>query len=276
MFDFLPAIYQEPEWRPPNPEEDSVCPICGQRVLAAQGERGSKELDKKRGSEHKNHLREFLEAFEKVLLGYDDYGPLPKNPSYDGDLDSVAGLGQKIERLHELFDPYPEQPDPKQPEPEQPPAKTPARFLPWLASFAALSLPAGMSEVKQRQLVKGMISLYGIRGTKKYLETLLDLCLDGQSSVSEEEIPPMQLGVNHQVGVDTYIGGGPPHFFRVTLYTGGLDASRVEAQRQVAYEVIELAKPAHTTYELTFASPQMQIGIHSTIGLDTVLSPAAA
>jgi phage tail-like protein len=273
MFDFLPAIYQEPEWRPPNPKEDSVCPICGQRVLAAEVERGSQELDKTRGTNHKSHLREFLEAFEKVLLGFDNYDPPLTKPSYDGDLDSVIGLGQKIERLHELFDPYPDRP--KQ-DPKPHPAQTPARFLPWLASFAALSLPAGMSEVQQRKLTKVMISLYGRRGTKEYLETLLKMCLDVPSSVSEEEIPPMQLGVNHQVGVDTYIGGGPPHFFSVTLYTGGLDGSSVEAHRQLAYEVIELAKPAHTTYELTFASPRMQIGIHSTIGLDTVLSPAAA
>jgi phage tail-like protein len=204
-------------------------------------------------------LREFLEAFEKILLGFDDYDPSPRKAAHRGDLDTVVGLGQKVERLFELFDPD----------------LTPATFLPWLAGFAALSLRAGMSEEKQRRLIKVMISLYRIRGTKKYLETLLELCLDVPSSVTEDEIPPLQLGVHHQIGVDTYIGGGPPHFFRVRLYTGGLDASRVEAQRQFAYEVIELAKPAHTTYELTFASPRMQIGVRSTIGLDTVLSGAA-
>src|SRR5258708_587517 len=227
MFDSLPAIYQEPEWRPsPDAEKGEVCPMWGQ--LESH-------------HDHKNHLREFLEAFEKVLLGFDDYGPSPTNATGRGDLDSVLGLGQKIERLYELFDPD----------------LAPARFLPWMAGFAALSLRAGMREDKQRLLITQIISLYRIRGTKEYLETLLNSYLDVQSSVSEEEIPPMQIGVNHQVGVDTYIGGGPPHFFRVRLYSGGLDASHVEAQREVAYEVIELAKPAHTTYELTFASPRM-------------------
>jgi phage tail-like protein len=249
MFDFLPAIYQEPEWKRPHPDarEGDECPICGQV-----------ETDR----EHKNHLYEFLDAFEKVLLGYDDYDPSStRAPGHRDNLDNVVGLGQKIERLFELFDPD----------------LTPARFLPWLASFTALSLRAGMRESKQRELIKKMISLYRIRGTKKYLETLLDLYLDGQSSsVSEDEIPPLQLGVHHQIGVDTYIGGGPPHFFRVRLNTGGLDASGVEAKRQIAYEVIELAKPAHTTYELLVASPRMQIGTHSTVGLDTVLSPVAA
>jgi phage tail-like protein len=241
MFDFLPAIYQDAEWRPsPDVKTTQHCPICGQPETA---------------HDNKNHLSKFLDAFEKVLLGFDDYGEPPRSSPPRGDLDSFIGLGQKIELLYELIDP----------------GLTPARFLPWLASLAALSLRPGMNEGRQRQLIAQIIPLYRIRGTKEYLDTLLSLCLDVHSSISEEEIPPMQLGVHHQIGVDTCIGGGPPHFFTVTLHTGGLDASSVEAQRQIAYEVIELAKPAHTTYELAFASPSMQIGIHSTIGLDTVL-----
>jgi len=237
LFDYLPAIFQEPEWRPT--EESKICPIC--------------EETEKDPREHRNHLREFLEAFEKVLFGFEQKSPQHKS------LEHEKGLGQKVERLHELFDPR----------------TTPATFLPWLASWAALSLRAGMREDKQRELIAQIIPLYQIRGTKKYLEKLLELC-DVPGSVSEVEIPPLQLGMHHQIGVDTYLGGGPPHFFRVSLLTSGLTAGAVEAQRQIAYEVIEMAKPAHTTYELTFASPRMQVGVHSTIGLDTVLSPAAA
>lgn len=246
MFDSLPAIYQEPEWRPAsNGKQGEVCPICDER-----GHTG----------DHKNHLREFLEAFENVLFGYDNYGPPLAKVLPQGDLDSVVGLGQKIERLYELLDS----------------GLTPTRFLPWLASLAALSLREGMREDKQRELIAQIIRLYRKRGTKDYLETLLSLCLDVSSSITEVEIPPLQIGVPHKLGVDTYVGGGPPHFFRVNLHTEGWDANRVEAQRRIAHEVIELAKPAHTTYELTFASPRMQIGVHSTVGLDTVLPPAKA
>jgi len=247
MFDYLPAIYQEPEWRPDAKGE--VCPICGQHEQSL---------------EHKNHLGEFLEAFEKVLFGFDE----------DGDLDGLTGLGLKVERLYELFDPDPV--ENLERHPEQHPRRTPARFLPWLAGFAALRLPAGISENRERKLIAHIIDLYHIRGTKAYLEKLLGWCLEVTSAVSEEEMPPMQLGVRSTIGSNTYLGGGPPHFFRVNLDTRGLDASRLEAQRQIAHEVIELAKPAHTTYELTFISPRMQIGVHSTIGLDTVLPPAAA
>jgi phage tail-like protein len=243
MFEFLPAIYQEPEWRPATGVK--TCPICHERENLR---------------DHKNHLQEFLGAFEKVLLGYYSYNPASSRTPSHGDLDSVAGLGQKIEWLYELIDPD----------------LTPARFLPWLASFAALSLRPGLKKPRQRKLIKGIISLYRVRGTKAYLEKLLELCLDVQSSVTEDEIPPLQLGVHSTIGNDTYIGGGPAHFFRVSLDTEELDASQVELQRQFAREIIELAKPAHTTYELTFASPRMQIGIHSTIGQDTVLPPAAA
>jgi phage tail-like protein len=246
LFDYLPAIYQESAVKPVGDAQKSQpCPICNQIEDAP---------------EHPSHLREFLESFEKVLFGFDEDADQFKPTPHDKNSDDVEGLGRKIERLHELFDPH----------------KTRADFLPWLAGWAALSLRAGMSEKKQRELIAEIIPLYQIRGTKKYLQKLLDLCLDVDSSVSEVEIPPFQLGVHHQIGVDTYIGGGPPHFFQVCLLTESLAACDIELQRQIAYEVIESAKPAYTTYELTFASPKMQIGIHSTIGLDTVLSPTGA
>jgi hypothetical protein len=73
-----------------------------------------------------------------------------------------------------------------------------------------------------------------------------------------------------------YLGGGPPHFFRVTMVASDMGALEVQAQRQIAYEVIELAKPAHTVYDFVVISPELQVGIHSTIGVDTVLGGAAA
>jgi len=48
------------------------------------------------------------------------------------------------------------------------------------------------------------------------------------------------------------------------------------SQVQIAREVIELGKPAHTDYELAIVSPILQLGVHSTIGVDTLLGPATA
>jgi phage tail-like protein len=205
----------------------------------------------------KPFLGSSLAAFERVLLGYEEGKTAAKGK---GVSHAIEGLGRKIARLFMVFDPY----------------ETPEKFLSWLASWAALSLHANLSEAKQRALIANIIPLYQIRGTRRYVERLLALCVDAGTSVSEEEIPPMQLGVHSTVGRDTYLGGSPPHFFRVKMVASEMTALQVQAQRQIAYEVIELAKPAHTVYDFVVDSPEMQVGIHSTVGVDTVLGAAAA
>jgi phage tail-like protein len=212
--------------------------------------------------ERRPFLSAFLSAFERILLGYEeaphDSGKTSRVRS-ERAKDTVEGLGRKIARLHLLFDPR----------------ETPERFLSWLASWAALSIRADLSPAKRRNLIARIIALYRIRGTKAYVEQLLELCVDAGTSVSEEEIPPLQLGVHSTLGRDTYLGGGPPHYFRVTLVASDLSAMEVQAQRQIAYEVIELSKPAHTGYEFQVVSSHMQVGIHSTVGVDTVLGAAS-
>ena len=42
-------------------------------------------------------------------------------------------------------------------------------------------------------------------------------------------------------------------------------------EMEIARSLIELEKPAHTFYELTVNYPSMQIGKHSTVGVDTIL-----
>lgn len=206
-------------------------------------------------------LDRFLAAFERVLLGSEEgskahgkAGPRESTPR------TGEGLGTKIARLHMLFNPR----------------ETPEKFLPWLASWAALSMNENLKPAKRRNLIARIIPLYRIRGTRAYLEQLLEMCVDAGTSVSEEEVPPLQVGVRSTLGKDMYLGGGPPHFFRVTMVASDMGALEVQAQRQIAYEVIELAKPAHTVYDFVVVSPHFQVGVHSTVGVDTVLGIAAA
>jgi phage tail-like protein len=168
-------------------------------------------------------------------------------------------LAGKISRLHLLFDPL----------------KTPEDFLPWLARWAAVDLELGLSIAKKRQLLAHIIPLYRIRGTRRYLEELLRLCLDVNASVNDKEAPPLQVGVNSTVGETTQIGGGPPHYFSVTLTASRLDPVQVEAQCRLARRIIDLARPAHTYYELRVISPALQVGVHATVGVDTVLGESA-
>ena len=86
----------------------------------------------------------------------------------------------------------------------------------------------------------------------------------------------MQVGVHSTTDSDTYLGGGPPYFFKVTLLAPLLNAREVETQIQIARAMIELAKPAHTSYELYVVSLKLQLGVHSTVGEDTVLGAATA
>ena len=207
--------------------------------------------------EQANYLPVFLESFEKVLFGAEEKRSAEADAKKPN---AVESLNEKIGRLHELFDP----------------AAAPEEFLPWLASWAALSLSPAMTPERKRLLIAKIIPLYRIRGTRKYLEEILRLCIEIPSAVIEEEIPPLQLGVHSTVGEDMRIDGGAPHFFLVRLMASDLDAVTVQAQRQLAYEVVELARPAHTGYEFQVLSPEMQVGVHSTVGLDTVLGATPA
>jgi phage tail-like protein len=207
--------------------------------------------------EQANYLPAFLEAFEKILFGKEERASARAD---QGKPNADESLSEKIARLHELFDPW----------------AAPEEFLPWLANWAALSLSPSMTAERKRLLIAKIIPLYRIRGTRKYMEEILRLCLEIPSAVIEEEIPPLQLGDHSTVGEDMRINGGAPHFFLVRLMATNLDAVKVQAQRQLAYEVVELAKPAHTGYEFQVLSPEMQIGVHSTVGLDTVLGAAQA
>jgi phage tail-like protein len=211
----------------------------------------------------KSFLGQFLLVFEKVLLGLDKDPQPAEAESEEAQPEvqqEIEGLGEEIARLHTLFDPE----------------ETPEEFLSWLAGWAALSLRYDLSSARKRKLLAKIIPLYRIRGTRKYLEEMLSSCVDAVVSVSDAEEPPMQFGVHATVGDDTYIGGGPPYFFSVILVAPKLSQQEKEKQLAIAHSVIELAKPAHTFYELSIVSPRMQFGVHSTVGLDTVLAPPPA
>lgn len=203
----------------------------------------------------------FLSAFESVLLGTPDDSPSgqPKAEEMEESRDDIPALKETVARLHALFDPN----------------RTPEEFLPWLASWTALTLRADLSSERKRKLIARMIPLYRIRGTRKYVEELLALHLEAMPAVTDFEIPTLEIGSHSMVGDDTCLGGGPPHFFRVILVAPLLQDEALEAQCAMARSVIELAKPAHTYYELEVASPHLEVGVRSRLGLDTVLSPVA-
>jgi len=201
----------------------------------------------------------FLLAFDRLLFDADWRANDEKARDEGYDFDEEP-LERHIANLHLFFNPH----------------ETPEEFLPWLAQWAALSFLSELSVKRRRKLLAAILPLYRIRGTRKYLEEILTLCLDAVPSVSDAPLPSMRIGDNSTIGSDTYLGGGAPHFFHVRLVAPRLDGPELETQCRLANSLIELNKPAHTYYELEIISRRMQVGVCSTVGLDTVLGASEA
>jgi phage tail-like protein len=189
-------------------------------------------------------VQKLMAAFEGVLLGKADDSSFP-----------ARGLEQTIDRLDRLFDPR----------------ETPEEFVTWLAGWTALSLQADLTLAQQRDFIAQVIPLYQRRGTKENLQKLLTIFTQSRPEVLETGGGELQVGVSSRVGQDTVLGGSPPHIFEVVINLPRLGDTALARQIEIARALIDLEKPAHTNYTLTTRSPTMQIGVHSTIGTDTIL-----
>jgi phage tail-like protein len=136
-------------------------------------------------------LDAYLQAFEQVLLSRPD----ATHPPAEGLEQTIAGL----ERFVDLD-------------------RAPDAFLPWLAGWVALSLHADLSPKQQREFIANMVQLYRMRGTKASLQKLLQIFTTLTPTITEEATrPEFQLGVHSTIGQDTYLSGGRPHRFQVTI-----------------------------------------------------------
>jgi len=192
-------------------------------------------------------LGRFLLAFEQVLTGVDGAAAPP-----------VDGLEETIAGIATLFDPR----------------ETREEFLPWLASWVALGLRADWSVAQKRDFVARIVPLYRGRGTKANLAELLKIYTGLTPVITGMEDTELQIGVHSTIGKDTWIDGSPPHRFHVSVTMPNPDQKTLQRQFQIASALIDLQKPAHTTYELEIVFTTMQIGVRSTIGRDTLLGSA--
>lgn len=143
-------------------------------------------------------------------------------------------------------------------------------FLPWLASWTALVLRADWSAAQKREVLTRIIPLYRKRGTKAGLEEYLKIYAgDGVSIL--DELDPMQVGVTATVGVNTVVEGLPAHFFRANVAFTTPDPAELSRKTASVRAVLDIEKPAHTYYNLSISGPTFQIGVHSTVGKDTLI-----
>ena len=152
--------------------------------------------------------------------------------------DIVEGIEKQVDDIPKLFDPW----------------ETRSELLPWLASWVALELDPAWSERQSRSLIRQIVSLYKQRGTLHGLQRYLQIYVG--SNVTIEELPPVEPTI---------------HTFRITIdYPSYEPYGRVRRAREIR-AIVDKEKPAHTYYELIIRNPTMQIGVHSTIGVDTIL-----
>lgn len=152
----------------------------------------------------------FLLAFEAVLSGLPD----AQSP----------GLAQTVERLYEYFDPQ----------------RTDEEFLPWLASWVALSLHADWETDTKREFIRQIVPLYRLRGTKAGLQRMLEIYTKEPVTIHDDF-------------------ERPAHFFQVELRLSDANPLRLRRKQQIARAIIEQEKPAHTFYALQIAVPTMRL-----------------
>ncbi len=120
------------------------------------------------------------------------------------------------------------------------PDLTPARFLPWLASWVGIELDPALDEASQRELVRRAVELHRWKGTRRALREELRI-RTGARALIAENFDGMRLGQDACLGLNTNLGVRRDHCIAVTLAAG--PESTVE-QRQ-ADAVVQELKPAH-------------------------------
>ncbi len=205
-------------------------------------------------------LRALLGALEAVLCEprEGDEGADPGSPRRDGRQSGSPSLERQIAEIAALFDVVSTRD-------ELAPwlAETRDELLPWLAQWVALSGAAELPLERRRRLVGRIVPLYAWRGTRRYLIELLEFYLPGNTEirVADEESVGLVVG-SARVGVDTWLEHDRPFWFKVTIRMPDIAGApefralgRNEWQERIR-RVIELAKPAHTTYDLELAFPE--------------------
>lgn len=149
--------------------------------------------------------------------------------------DLLVDLEQKIEGIDTFLDPVLTRED----------------FLPWLSTWAAFTLRAHLTPTELRDFLSRVIPLYRRRGTRQNLQDLLAVFTKGVPTIEESDARP-----NH---------------FRVTVRLPNGSPETHLRQGAIARALIEMEKPAHTSYEMELVFPTMQIGQTSRIGVDTLI-----
>jgi phage tail-like protein len=202
-------------------------------------------------------LGRLLLAFEHVLTGLGDVEDPGLEELLDGTVDAASG--RTLAGIERHFDPGVRAGGTVLP-PEQ---RAPVEFLEWLAGWAAVELRSHMSEGQRREMIARAATLYRKRGTREGLEQLIAAQTGLHAQITDASTPRPAGGPD--------VSDRGPHFFHVhvTLPDGAVESIR--RQRQIVEAILDAEKPAHTWYELEVSTPELQVNVHSQIGVDTLV-----
>ena len=203
-----------------------------------------------RTSDSAGNLRRLLGVFEEMLFHARGQEP--------------PGVEEQIEAIPGLFSPGGDEvPGWLQVE------KAPDRFLPWLASWVAFTPHALFSPQQLRVIISRIAPLYGRRGTRAYLEQLLGICFPEISKVAIDDEAASGLVIGQaRVGQDTLLGGERPFWFRVVIDAEGHEFQSENGEFREGFErwvreIIDFAKPVHTSYELRLQFSQLDEAVRT-------------
>jgi phage tail-like protein len=136
-------------------------------------------------------------------------------------------------------------------------------FLDYLASWVALTFDQNWPLDKKREWLKRIVPLYKRRGTRAGISEYLAMFVGRRARV--DELPGgFVVGESSTVAIDSFIAGGPAHFFLVRINYGFFpDPFTIEAWknlRQGTRAIVDLEKPAHTYYALHARTPGIIVG----------------
>lgn len=147
-------------------------------------------------------------------------------------------VSNRLDTIHQLFDPRSTEPD----------------FLPWLASWLAITLSPEWDDLERRKMLRAATELFPYRGTARAIEQFVRIYTGAEVEVIENDWPysGFRIGVGSTVGSDTVIL--PPmnlaHCFVVRI---ARSADEVDDEEIIKiHQIIGAQKPAHTSYFLSF------------------------
>lgn len=173
-----------------------------------------------------------LEAF--FFTGHPDHGH------------GVTGLEPYIDAIPDLFAPLGVGREGSS-------GRTPDAFLHWLAAWLSFTPHRLFAPDALRRIIAGIVPLYSFRGTRQYLERLLELCFGDEVALTQVDDRP-QVGFTvgeSRIGIDTRLAVTRPFCFKVIVSVHDTPTEHVlEALQYRLRAVIDFAKPAHTAYDL--------------------------